>query len=163
MPVPASQTVAMFYHLMRGGLTDTMTMILGRATGQGWRVMIRCPDGALAQKLDDLLWLPEGSFVPHGQAMGKGTDARQPVLIGPGAAVNAPRGLMLLAGADVLPDDPADLERIWLLFDGADEGAVAHARSQWTDLTAQGLAAQYWSDETGAWVKKTDRAAQTQI
>ena len=149
----------MFYHLMRGGLTDTVTMILGRAVGQGWRVMIRCPEAKLAQRLDELLWLPEDSFLAHGQAMGTANDARQPVLIGPGAAVNAPRGLMLLAGADVAADDPDALDRIWILFDGADEGAVARARLQWTALTAQGLAAQYWSDDGGSWVKKTERPA----
>ena len=148
----------MFYHLIRGGLTDTVTMILGRAVGQGWRVMIRCPDPGLAQRIDDLLWLPEDSFVPHGQAGGS-NDASQPVLIGPGPAVNAPQGLMLLAGADVLPGDPAGMERIWVLFDGADEGAVAFARDQWTALTGKGLAAQYWSDEGGSWAKKTERAA----
>ena len=60
----------MFYHLMRGGLTDTVAMILGRATGQGWRVMIRCPDPGLAQRLDEMLWLPQDSFLPHGLAAG---------------------------------------------------------------------------------------------
>ena len=148
----------MFYHLMRGGLTDTVMMILGRATGQGWRVMIRCPDTGLAQRIDDLLWLPEDSFMAHGRA-GSPHDARQPVLIGPGPAVNAPQGLMLLAGADVLPDDPEGLERIWVLFDGADEAAVAFARGQWTALTGRGLAAQYWSDEGGSWVKKNEKPA----
>ena len=50
-------------------------------------------------------------------------------------------------------------ERIWVLFDGSDDQAVAKARQSWTLFTSWGLAAQYWSDEDGAWVKKSDRAA----
>ena len=51
------------------------------------------------------------------------------------------------------------LSRIWLVFDGADPAAVQAARTEWTRMTGWGLAAQYWSDETGTWVKKTEKAA----
>jgi DNA polymerase-3 subunit chi len=151
---------ALFYHLIRGGLTDTVAMILTRAVGQGWRVMIRCPDAALAGQIDAALWHPDDSFLPHGLASGSAADALQPVLIGPGRMTNAAQGLMLVAGADIAAtDDLTPLARIWILFDGADDAAVAQARRQWTDLTARGLAAQYWSDESGAWIKKTERPA----
>ena len=151
--------VAVFYHLIQGGLTETVGTILGRAAGQGWRVMIRCPEPALAEALDQALWLPEDSFLPHAQATGGPADPAQPVLISPGAAVNGARGLMLVAGAETAPEEWPALERIWVLFDGSDEAAVAQARRQWTQLTGAGLAAQYWSDESGAWVKKTERPA----
>jgi DNA polymerase-3 subunit chi len=51
------------------------------------------------------------------------------------------------------------LHRIWVLFDGSDDQAVAKARQSWTLFTGWGLAAQYWSDEGGTWVKKSERAA----
>ena len=43
--------------------------------------------------------------------------------------------------------------------EGGDAGEVDRARALWRDVTGWGLAAQYWSDESGAWVKKQERAA----
>lgn len=149
----------MFYHLVRLGLVETVGPIVTRALGQGWRVMVRCPDEALAHRLDEALWLPDDSFLPHARATGGAADARQPVLIGPGRAVNGARGLILVAGAEVEPADLPGLDRVWVLFDGADTAATEQARGQWRALTGQGLAAQYWTDETGAWAKKSDRPA----
>ena len=149
----------MFYHLMRAGLDDTVAMIVTRAVGQGWRVMLRSTDAAMLQHLDDRLWLgAEDSFLPHG-LQGGAQDGDQPVLLGQGPIGNGAQGLMLLAGAEVAREEVAGLERVWLLFDGADEAAVQAARGQWTLLTGWGLAAQYWSDEDGAWVKKVEKPA----
>jgi len=145
---------AMFYHLTQKGLDETLTMILTRALGQGWRLMIRSPDQGLLQHLDEKLWLgPEEGFLPHGM-QGGAHDALQPVLLGPGPIANGAQGLFLLAGGDVAEGEVAGLERIWLIFDGADAAAVQAARGQWQRLTGWGLPAQYWSDETGSWVKK---------
>ncbi|MEO8243376.1 MAG: DNA polymerase III subunit chi [bacterium] len=150
---------AMFYHLTRSGLDDTLITILTRAMGQGWRLMLRAPDPALLSHLDDKLWLgPEDGFLPHG-IEGGAHDADQPVLLGGGPITNAAQGLFLLAGAKVDRSEIPDLDRIWLLFDGADDAAVQTARNQWTQLTSWGLAAQYWSDEAGSWVKKTEKPA----
>ena len=150
---------AVFYHLLRAGLDETVMTTVTRAQGAGWRVMIRAPDPALLQHLDAKLWLgPEEGFLAHGLAGGV-HDADQPVLLGQGRITNGAQGLMLLAGAEAARDEVAALQRIWVLFDGADPEAVAKARQSWTQLTGWGLAAQYWSDETGAWVKKSDRAA----
>ena len=151
--------VAMFYHLTRAGLDDTVTMIVTRAMAQGWRVMLRSIDLGLLQHLDEKLWHgAEAGFLPHGVEGGP-QDGDQPVLLGQGPIANGARGLVLLAGAGVARDELDGLERVWLLFDGADEAAVQAARGQWTLLTGWGLAAQYWSDEGGPWVKKVDKAA----
>ncbi|MEI6798633.1 MAG: DNA polymerase III subunit chi [Pseudomonadota bacterium] len=150
---------AVFYHLLRAGLDETVMTTVTRAQGAGWRVMIRAPDPAVLQHLDAKLWLgPEEGFLAHGLAGGV-HDADQPVLLGQGHITNGAQGLMLLAGAEAARDEVAALQRIWVLFDGADPDAVAKARQSWTQLTGWGLAAQYWSDEGGAWVKKSDRAA----
>jgi DNA polymerase-3 subunit chi len=151
--------VAMFYHLKSAGLDDTVIMILNRAMGQGWRLMLRSPDQGLLEHLDAKLWLgPEDSFLPHGLQGGQ-HDQDQPVLLGAGSIANCAKGLFLLAGADVDLAELPGLERVWVLFDGQDTAAVQVARSQWTKLTGWGLAAQYWSDETGSWVKKVEKAA----
>ncbi len=150
---------AVFYHLIRSGLEDTVTTTVTRALGAGWRVMIRAPDAGLLAQLDAKLWLgPEDGFLPHG-LQGGPQDADQPVLLGPGDVTNGAKGLMLLAGADAVQTEVTTLERLWVLFDGADPDAVAVARQRWTTFTSWGLAAQYWSDESGPWVKKTERPA----
>ena len=48
----------------------------------------------------------------------------------------------------------AGLEITAILFDGQDPAAVEAARSQWRDVTGAGLAAVYWAQEGGRWVKK---------
>lgn len=150
--------VAMFYHLTRSGVGETLAMLLTRALGQGWRVMIRGTDRAALERLDLSLWSdPPESFLPHGMEGGP-HDADQPVLLGVGPVANAAQGVFLIDGADVSFDEARGLERVWLLFDGGDPAAVQAARVKWKALTGAGIAAQYWSEETGRWQKKADSA-----
>lgn len=150
---------AVFYHLTRSGLDDLVATLLTRAGGQGWQVFLRCPDKGLLDHLDAKLWLgPEDGFLPHG-VQGGTHDAAQPVLLGQGEITNDAKGLMLLGGALVDRAELAGLERVWLVFDGADEAAVEAARGQWAQLTGWGMAAQYWADDSGSWVKKVEKAA----
>ena len=158
MPAP-TVTTAMFYQLTQKGLDETLLPILTRAMGQGWRVMIRSTNPALTDHLDAKLWLgAEDSFLPHG-VQGGPHDALQPVLLGAGSITNRAQALFLLAGAETTEAEAATLHRIWLIFDGNNEPAVQAARGQWTRMTGWGLAAQYWSDNTGTWVKKTEKPA----
>ena len=147
---------AMFYHLTRSGPEEVLALILPRALAQGWRVMLRSPDATRRDRLDARLWLePEEGFLPHG-VEGGAFDADQPVLIGEGKAVNGAQGVVLLDGADALQGEEK-LDRLWVLFDGSDERALQAARGLWTRLTGLGMAAQYWSEETGRWVMKTEK------
>lgn len=151
---------AVFYHLTRSGPDETLATILPRALQAGWRVMIRSPDIGRLERLDGKLWLePEDGFLPHGLE-GGAQDADQPVLLGQGAAVNGAKGVALMDGAHPLPGEET-LERLWVLFDGADEAAVQAARGLWTRLTGAGMAAQYWSEESGRWVMKVEKKAAT--
>jgi len=150
-------TVAVFYHLTRSGLDDLVATLVTRAMAQGWRVMLRSPDAAQLEHLDGKLWLGgEESFLPHG-LQGGSHDADQPVLLGSGTIGNAAHGLMLLGGAEVGESEIAGLERVWLIFDGADAAAVEAARGQWALVTGWGLTAQYWADDSGSWVKKVEK------
>lgn len=148
---------AMFYHLTRSTVDDTARMLLSRALGQGWRVMLR---GTAAERLDWLdqkLWLgPEEDFLPHGREGGP-HDADQPVLLGLGPAVNSANALCLIDGARATLDEARAMDRLWLLFDGADEANVAAARSEWKRLTDAGVPAQYWSEVSGRWQLKTEK------
>lgn len=144
-----------FYHLTARSLAEAARPILTQALGQGWNVMLRGPDPALLERLDMQLWLePRDGFLPHGLAGGD-HDALQPVLLGTGAAVNGAKAVMLLAGSPVDPGEAALMERVWLLFEGADERQMQAARAEWKAVVAAGLVAEYWSDAAGRWEMKT--------
>ena len=149
--------VVMFYHLTRSSPEETLIMLLGRAIGQGWRVMVRGRDLAALGRLDARLWQGEPTaFLAHGMQGGP-QDAEQPVLLGTGEIVNDAKGLFLLDGAEVTVAEAGGLERVWLLFDGADGAQLAAARGKWKALTDAGLPAQYWSEEGGRWEKKAEK------
>lgn len=151
--------IAMFYHLTRSTVEATLLSILPRAVAQGWPVMLRGRDRASLERLDEMLWLtPPDGFLPHGLE-GGADDARQPILLGQGAAPPHVRALALVGGAPVTLEEVARMDRVWVIFDAADASELDHARALWKDITGAGLAAQYWSEETGKWEKKLDRPA----
>jgi DNA polymerase-3 subunit chi len=149
---------AVFYHLTRSGVDETLVMILTRAREAGWAVMVRGTDRARLVDLDLRLWVATGdeAFMAHGLEGGP-HDADQPILLGFGPLPESARGVVLIDGAEASQAEAARLERVWVLFDGGDEGAVARARELWTRLTSGGMAAQYWSEETGRWVLKAEK------
>ena len=57
-------------------------------------------------------------------------------------------------GAEVAPAECEALSRACIIFDGGDAGATARARDQWRVLTGAGVAAEYWSEESGRWERK---------
>lgn len=151
---------ALFYHLTQSGLEDTLVLILTRAAGQGWRVMVRGTDASRLEALDKRLWLAGGpeAFLPHGQEGGP-HDLEQPILLGRGALPAAAVGLVLIDGAEATVEEALGLHRVWVLFDGGDEAQVLQARRLWTLLTTGGMAAQYWTEQTGRWAMKVEKAA----
>lgn len=147
---------AFFYHLTENPLEATLPMLIGKARGAGWRVLVRGKDRDLLTRLDDVLWQgPEDGFLPHGMAGGP-HDAEQPVLLGdvPSAGFGC---LMSVGGAEVSADEVTALERTCILFDGHDGAALNVARGQWKALTDAGCAAQYWAQEDGRWTKKAEK------
>ncbi|WP_370253481.1 DNA polymerase III subunit chi [Nioella sp.] len=146
-----------FYHLTRSRPEDTLRTLLGKSRQAGWRVLVRGKSEAMLERLDELLWLgPEETFLAHGIA-GGAQDADQPILLSTGPEIpNAAACVMSIEGAEVTPEEVDRLERVCILFDGGDDGAVTHARGQWKALTGAGCAAQYWSEESGRWEKKAE-------
>ena len=148
---------AYFYHLTRTPIEVTLPMLLGKAQGAGWRVMVRGRDRARMEWLDEKLWLgPEDGFLPHGLE-GAPHAADQPILLG--TAPERPNGavcVMSIDGAEVPPEEVQALERVCILFDGNDDAALNVARAQWKALTGAGCSAQYWSEDSGRWEKKAE-------
>ncbi|MCR9067212.1 MAG: DNA polymerase III subunit chi [Rhodobacteraceae bacterium] len=149
-----------FYHLTRTPLEVTLRALLEKSLAAGWRVAVRGRSDEMMDRLDDQLWLgPEDGFLPHGRA-GKPQEADQPVLLTTErAAANDPSCLISVEGAALDPAEIEPLARAMVLFDGHDAAAVQAAREQWKTLTSAGLAAQYWSEESGRWEKKAEAGA----
>ncbi|MBW4708093.1 DNA polymerase III subunit chi [Roseobacter sp. YSTF-M11] len=148
---------ALFYHLTRRPMEETLTMLLGKATAAGMRVVVRGADPGRLAWLDEKLWQgAEDGFLPHGLA-GGAHDTLQPVLLTTeGEAVNGARCLMTVDGAPVTAEDVAAMDRVCVLFDGNDAMALDQARSQWKALKDAGASAQYWSEDSGRWEKKAE-------
>jgi len=145
----------LFYHLTRSPVEEVLGLLLPRALAQGWRVAVRGSDRARLEWLDERLWLgPDEDFLPHGLAGGP-HDARQPVLLTTEArAPNRPQALAAIDGAAVAPDEAAGLDRIWVLFDGADPAAVEGARALYRRFREAGHPPQYWSEAQGRWQRQ---------
>ncbi|PID36233.1 MAG: DNA polymerase III subunit chi [Rhodobacterales bacterium] len=147
---------AYFYHMTRAPLETTLPVLLGKARGAGWKVLVRPGLAERAGWLDDLLWrVPPEGFLPHALC-GAPDAADEPVLIGQ-EAQNGAECLVSVDGAEITAAEAAAATRVMVLFDGNDPAAVERARDQWRALTGAGIAAQYWSQESGRWEMKAER------
>ncbi|MCG3266307.1 DNA polymerase III subunit chi [Yoonia sp. I 8.24] len=148
---------AYFYQLKDSPLDVTLPMLVGKAREAGWRVLIRAVNPNLCARLDEVLWQgSEAAFLPHGVAGGP-HDADQPILIGDAPATGFDC-VICVDGAELTQAEVDGAERACVLFDGWDEAALSHARSQWKTLTDAGCAAQYWAQEDGRWAMKAQKS-----
>ncbi|MCQ9156077.1 DNA polymerase III subunit chi [Acidomonas methanolica] len=144
-----------FYHLTRSTLAEALPALLGRTLDAGERAVIRCRDGAEVKTLDDALWRArEPVWLPHGsRAMGHGP--RQPIWLTEGEDV--PNGAAFLFLPDGGPEAVWAAEalgafrRVFDLFDGGDEAAVARARARWRAAKAAGHGMAYWQQQPRGW------------
>jgi DNA polymerase-3 subunit chi len=142
-----------FYHLTRSGLSQALPQLLGRTLAAGERAVVVCPDAARVAALDQMLWdCAEPNWLPHGTEA-DGDAALQPIwLADDDAAPNGARFLFLVEGAV-----SARLEafaRVFDLFDGNDEAAVAAARERWRAAKAAGHVLTYWQQGPKGWAKQ---------
>lgn len=145
---------AFFYHLTQSSAAQTLFMLLPKCAAAGWSVELRGTNPAMMEDLDRALWLgPEEQFLPHGLA-GQGHDADQPVLLTTAPGSPARDCVISVGGADLTADETQAAQRVCVLFDGHDDRAVDHARTQWRSLTTGGIEAQYWAQEGGGWTRK---------
>ena len=148
--------IVYFYHLTESSLEETLPMLVGKAIGVGWRVLVRGRSLAVLHHLDLCLWQGTAvSFLPHGMAGGP-HDANQPVLLGADTSAEGFACLISVDRAVVTPAEVGVTLRTCVLFDGHDQDSLAHARTQWKVLTNAGCAAQYWGQDMGSWIKKAE-------
>jgi len=104
--------------------------------------------------LDEALWrAPEPVWLPHGTAK-LGHAELQPVWIeAAGSGEAPPNGASFLFLLDGVEAAVAPFERVFDLFDGSDEAAVAAARVRWSRLKEAGHQLAYWRQEAQGWHK----------
>jgi DNA polymerase-3 subunit chi len=150
-----------FYHLTRLPLEQALPRLLGRVLGQGGRAMVLCGGPERLAALDDALWAcADPDWLPHGsprQAGLAGDPALQPIWlttedVGAAGAANAARFLFLVDGAETARPDAFD--RVFDLFDGHDESAVAAARRRFAAARSLGHTLSYWQQGPRGWEKK---------
>lgn len=145
-----------FYHLTRSRPDQALPKLLGRALASGERALVLCGSPERVDALDAALWLcPNPIWLPHGTARVGEADL-QPIWITADpadAAVpsNGARFLFLLDGMS--PPDASRFTRVFDLFDGMDEAALASARKRWAAAKAAGHALSYWKQEKATWVR----------
>jgi DNA polymerase-3 subunit chi len=143
----------LFYHLQSQRLEEALPLLVEKTLEKGWRALIRAGSEERLKAIDEALWTNrEESFIPHGREA-DGEPEAQPVLLSTAdTRVNQPDVVFLVDRADL----PAtyDMERLVLMFDGADDEALDGARAAWKSLKALGHSATYWQQEGGRWVKK---------
>ena len=142
-----------FYHLTRNGADQALPQLLGRTLAAGQRAVVLCGDTERVAALDTALWLSaDPDWLPHG-TVASGHAGLQPIwLTSADEAPNGAKFLFLINGASTARLDA--FERVFDLFDGRDESAVAAARTRWTAAKSAGHALTYWQQTPRGWEKK---------
>jgi len=142
-----------FYHLTRTGSDEALPRLLGRTLGAGERAVVICGSEERLAALDASLWLcGDPDWLPHGTRLSGHADLQPIWLTTDDAAPNGARFLFLVDGA--ASARLGEFDRVFDLFDGKDEAAVAAARQRWTAAKAAGHALTYWQQGPRGWEKK---------
>ena len=142
-----------FYHLTRTGADQALPQLLGRTLAAGQRAVVICGSEERLASLDAALWLSANpDWLPHGTPATGNADLQPIWLTTRDETPNGARFLFLVDGANSTHLEKFD--RVFDLFDGADETGVAAARQRWTDARAAGHALTYWQQTPRGWEKK---------
>jgi DNA polymerase-3 subunit chi len=141
-----------FYHLTRTSLDVALPKLLGRVLATGGRAVVKATSEERVAALDVALWLcPDPDWLPHGTRATGEADLQPIWLTTEDEAPNGARHLFLIDGAESARLDA--FERVFDLFDGRDEEAVAAARRRWAAAKAAGHALTYWRQTERGWEK----------
>ena len=144
-----------FYHLTRTAADAALAPLLGRTLAAGARALVLCGSAERVAALDTALWLcAEPDWLPHGTRQ-SGEAELQPIWIDhlapTASAPNGARFLFLLDGAEAPLDG---FTRVFDLFDGRDEAAMAAARRRFAAARAAEHRVTYWQQGVRGWEKK---------
>jgi DNA polymerase-3 subunit chi len=142
-----------FYHLTRTGLDRALPRLLARTLEAKQRAMVLCGDASRLPAVSAALWGAEAAWLPHNATPDEDPDL-QPIWLAAqdAPAPNGARFLFLVEGADTA--QAGVFTRIFDLFDGRNDTAVAAARRRWTAAKSGGHVLTYWKQtDRGGWEK----------
>lgn len=142
-----------FYHLTTMPLDRALPKLLERTLQAGERAVVLAASEERVQALNGLLWTyEERSWLPHGSAR-DGFAGDQPIWLT--TTQENPNGAGFLFLTDgVAVADLAPWTRVFDLFDGRDDAAVAAARGRWKSAHEAGHTLTYWRQSgRGGWEK----------
>ena len=142
-----------FYHLTRTGPDQALPVLLGRTLAAGQRAVVLCGSEERVAALDSALWLAaEPDWLPHGTPQ-TGNAELQPIwLTTADEAPNKANFLFLIDNAETAHLDA--FTRVFDLFDGRDDAAVAAARRRWSKARDAGHTLAYWQQTAKGWERK---------
>jgi len=153
-------TKFVFYQLSHQTKAEAMALLLPKVLSAGWSAFIRASETTVAL-LDDQLWVqPEAGFLPHALAASE-TASASPIVLGQQDGPHLDRSfdcIFCLDGEGPSSQEREVCERVCVVFDGQNPDELSAARTYWKDFSSAGYLAEYWSQETGAWVKKAESA-----
>ena len=142
-----------FYHLTRTGPEQALPQLLGRTLAAGHRAAVLCPTDERVTALDAALWqCADPDWLPHGTAADGDADLQPIWLTTEDASPNGARFLFLIDGVQSMR--LGDFDRVFDLFDGNDDAAVAAARERWAAAKAAGHTLTYWQQGPRGWERK---------
>jgi DNA polymerase-3 subunit chi len=142
-----------FYHLTRTPMDQALPKLLGRVLSGGGRAVVRVGEPERLAALDSSLWLcQDPDWLPHGTPQTGQADLQPIWLTTEDEAPNGARFLFLVDGAESAR--LGEFDRVFDLFDGQDDAAVAAARRRWSAAKAAGHALAYWQQGERGWEKK---------
>lgn len=142
-----------FYHLTRTPLDQALPKLLARVLAQQGRALVLCGDEERLLALDTALWKStDPDWLPHG-TKASGQASAQPIWLTTedAAAPNNARFLFMIDGAQ--SQHLGDYDRVFDLFDGADDAAVTAARERWKATKEAGHSLTYWKQGERGWEK----------
>jgi DNA polymerase-3 subunit chi len=142
-----------FYHLTRTGPDQALPQLLGRTLAAGQRALVQSRSKERIAALDAALWqCADPDWLPHGTAADGDADLQPIWLTTEDTSPNGARFLFLIDGAQ--SRRLGEFDRVFDLFDGTDDTAVAAARERWTAAKAAGHRLTYWKQGPRGWEKQ---------
>ena len=145
-----------FYHLQQKTLDEVLPKLLQKAYSTGKRIKVKIGTEERVEFINSLLWTyNDESFLPHGSKKDGFAD-QQPIWLS--ADIENPNTalfLFLVDGAEAAADELSTYTRVFNLFDGNSEPALAQARSFWKTCKEAGFEVYYWQQTAaGKWEQK---------
>jgi len=139
-----------FYHLTRTTRAEALPALLGRTLAAGERAVVLCESAEELAALDAALWAcPNPAWLPHGTPSTP-HPAWQPIYLTLTDENPADAAFLFRLGGAA---DVAAYRRVFDLFDGTNDDAVAAARTRWTTHKAAGHTLTYWRQTAQGWEK----------